>query len=363
MSESSPFTLLNEIINPIIEAASEEFKLSDSEFIKLFSAELAEGVQQEESAEIDIYAYKSNPAIVIGDRLAYEAGNRDMDLSKVKAKFFTEQIKISENAYNRILQNNNRPTQLIANGVRDQIKRQNRYFIKEMEKMVIVGLASGEAQDSKIYKVLGPGPSSNATLADPYDLNATPGSAYDGSAFKLSGVGQTINNITQILALAFKGLTKIDTTTGDAIPYTKIYCGVDKMTYAILRGTNEIISTSSGQRSEKTLLQIMEAAGITVVVNQQFDADYTGTAGDTAVMTFFTDPVDNVHMVIVPDGKEESWSEWYKVPVISGKKMSFYFEKHKAKEVGFWAQPYWIHSDDDYYKMVWRITVTPYATS
>lgn len=360
---ANPFTLLREVINPIMENVDIDETPSNDPLLSLFNMELYEGVQQPESAIIDVFAYKSNPAIVIGDLLAYESGERDMETGRIKAKFYTEQVEITETEYNRILANQRQPTRIIERSVEDQMKRQNRYFLKEMRNVAINGLTSGENEDNEVKIMLGAGTS--GTLTDPYDMNATPGTAYTGTALIFSGSQQTSNNVQQLVLAAKKGMTVIDTTTDDVIPITNLYLGMDKASYAIISSNTEILNDTTGQRSEKTMLQLFNDMGVTVVVDQRFDSSHTGkTDPDTATWTFFDNPQVNCFMFVVPDGlgEEESWTNWDKYRKMNkdGTKSSLVFERHKHKEIGFWPQAYWVQSATAYYKTIWRATVTTF---
>jgi hypothetical protein len=364
MSIASPFTLLRESLNPIFENYSYDEQPSQDQLLSLFRMETIEGVQQAESAWIDLYAYKSQPAIVIGDKLAYESGERDMETGRMKAKFYTEQVEIDETERKRIEQNAGRPTRIIERSVEDQLKRQNKYFIKKMRETAILGLTDSGNEDNEIIAMLGA--SSGGTLTDPSDMNATAGTAYTGTSLIFSGSQQTANNVQQLVLAAKKGMTIIDTDTDDEIPIGQLYLGVDKASYAILSSNTEILNSTTGQRSEKTMLELFRSMGVIVIADQRFDASHTGkTDPDTATWTFFADPGEDCHMFIVPDGRDDSWSDWdsYRRMVKDGTKSQIIYERHKNKEIGFWPQAYWVNSDDTYYKKVWRATVTTYDDS
>ncbi len=359
---ASPFTLLREVINPIMENVNIDEAPSQDPLLSLFNMELYDGVQQPESATIDIFAYKSTPAIVIGDLIAYESGDREMETGRIKAKFYTEQVEITETEYKRILQNKGQPTRLIERGVEDQMKRQNRYFLKEMRNVAINGLTAGGNEDNEIILMLGG--SDGGTLTDPQDMNATAGTAYTGTTLIFSGSQQTANNVQQLVLAAKKGMNIIDTTTDDVIPITNLYLGMDTASYAIVSVNTEILNSTTGQRSEKTMLQLFAGMGVTVIKDQRFDSTHTGkTDPDTATWTFFDNPQVNCFMFVVPDGMgEESWTDWDKYRKLNkdGVTSSLAFERHKSKELGFWPQAYWVNSAATYYKAVWRATVTTF---
>ena len=365
MGNADIYTLLKETVDPMIEMWSPDEEITSNELISLFDMELIEGVQQPESAEIDVFAYKSFPAINVGDSRAYRTGNRTMDVSKTKAKFFTQQVVATEDEIKRVRQNSGSSLRLVEGSINDQLKRNNKYYIKEVVDMAINGLEDGDEEDANVYKMLGAGPASSPTLANPYDLNATPGTALDLSAYNFSGTNQTANAIVQLINELKTGFVKIDTNSNEAIPFNTIYLGVPDLVYEIFDSNHDIRNGTTGERDQRTMKEQLAASNIILVKNQQFDPDYTSkTTTTTSTIIAFADPQVNCKMFVVPDGMgEDVWTDWDSQRVIEGELTTIQYEKHKSKEIGFWPQAYWVASSDAYYKMVFCVTITPYENS
>jgi len=363
MANARVFTLLEKHINPLLANIDKDRRPSSDPLIGAIDIKMADGVQTPESALIDIYAFTSEPAVMIGDRRYYESAPRHLKQGQVKAKYFTQEVRISEDELNRI-ETNGGVTNIIKDMVEEQMKTNNEYFINQVRSVLIKGLSSGDEADSDIIAALGAGTS--GTISDPYDLNATPGTAKDlTGSVTLRGADQTLNNINQIMTEVIFGMTKVDADTGMVLPIGKLYMGCDPHTYNALRGTKDKLNSTTGQLADLTCLKDLEQNyDVTVISDYNFDTTVTGADGDTPILTFFADPKDSLRMYLVPSNAKEVWSDWREGEEVNSKtgRKTILYSRRKSFEIATYAIPYWIRassgSDGAFYKKVFRVEVT-----
>ena len=367
MANVNPYTLLEKELNPLLVPVDKNKRPSADPLLAMADIRTVEGVQTPESALIDIYAFTSEPAIIIGDNRAYTNSPGHIKQGQIKAKYYTQEIIVTEDEYKRMLQNNGKATQMIKDRVEEQLKRNNEYFIAQLRKVAITGLsaaASGgtDEGDAKVIAALGSG--DGGTLTDPYDLNAVAGTSLDlTSSVALSGGQQTTNNINAIMSQVRSGMVKIDVDTGMVLPIGKLYLGVDPVTNGVLQGTHDILDSTTGRQSEKPYAKMLEDQGVTIVEDYWFDTTPDLSEDDESILTFFGENVLRMYLIQSPDGSE-SWSPWESKRVIQGEKSVIQYETHKSHEIAMYAQPYWLRttagSDGAFYKKVFRVTVQNY---
>jgi len=344
MTIASPFSLLKEHVNPMISGISPDMRPSEDPFIKVLGKEEISGFQQPEAGELDIYAYKSQPAVIVGDVLSYKPGTRQMGTGQIKFKKITQQLRITEDELVRIEQHGNGG--IVKNSLEDQKIQNNLYFISQIQRWAInrwEGVTTDEEYDAKFKSLLHP--SDGGTITEPSDLNATAGTPLDISATTIMmGTNQTANNIQRIMSRVRMGMTKIDFNTKMVLPISNLHVGVHPLFKAILDGTTEILNTTSGQRGA-TYSTMLGTQGVTIIESTFFDSDYAGAEDGDTQMTFFANPKINFKFLLVtmPSGME-AWSNWRdsKDKDEASGRETISYEIHKAMEFGFFARPYWV---------------------
>jgi len=367
MAAITPFALLEKIVNPMLANVDADARPSSDPLLSTAEFRIAEGVQVPESATIDIYAFTSEPAVLIGDLLAYQSSPAHIKQGQIKAKKFTQQIQISEDYMHRMMANQGNATNICGDMVGDQKKKNNQFFIQQLRSVLFKGLpyllSGGSAEgDSKVIAVLGAG--TGGTLSNPYDLNATAGTQLSlTSTVSLYGGQQTYNNVARIMSNVLAGMVKIDVDTGMVLPIGKLYMACNPLTYGVLAGTYDILN-STGAISIKPYLKLLEENhGVTVFQEYYADSTVTSAEDDTSILTFWGE--DTIRFYMIPGAQGiEAWSPWNMVPVVNGEKMQFFYETHKAFEMAFYAIPYFIRptsgADGYFYKKVFRVEVTQY---
>ncbi|MHA1277096.1 MAG: hypothetical protein ACTSQ8_07915 [Candidatus Helarchaeota archaeon] len=368
MTTASPFTRLREIVNPMISEFTPDERPSTDPLLSILGQEQVVGIQTSTSGMIDLFAFKSQPAIIVGDRRAYKPGTKDMGSGRIKMKFFTEQIVITEDEYLRMVELGD--ASIIARNVKEQRIRNNRYLINQLQRWAVnrwKGAKTDADYDKDWVSLFHP--SDAGTITDPSDLNSTAGTPLDLTSLSFQGGQQTTNNLTQVLGEVFKLFKKVDYLTKDVFPWTKMYMGCHPLMAAILKGTTEILNSTTGQRSTESYYQLLTNQGITVVESVWFDDDFAAAEDGSTELVFFTDPELNFKMIVnVPPEGADIWSPWKDGKQYDEKKgvNTVFYETHKSMEIGFYSTPYYIYTaaaTASFFKAMCTIQVTGYNNS
>ncbi len=368
MVTQTPFTLLREVADPMLVGLGPNDNVKVDPILSLIGYEsVPEDIQTSKAGEIDLFAFKSQPAIVVGQHRTYKAGNRDMDQGKAYLQFYTEQIYVDEDELERVMQNGN--SGVIARNVRAQIVRNHRYYINRVLKYAINPWNGATTSADYNKNLIGMFMSSSAgTIGNPSDLNAVAGTPIDlTTTVKLKGAGQTLYNIERIMAEVEAGFAKVDYNSHDMFPWTKMYCGTHPNTYAILKTVKDLWNSTTGQKSQVSYLQEFEAMGITVVKSAHFYPDSSVSAAGEGRLFFFTDPQLNFKM-LEKVSKLDAWSEWERgkrETEIKGN-MKISYDKRRSSEIGFLPTAYhfWTAAaTESYFKGLFVVRLTNYATS
>lgn len=358
--EVTPFALLKEAIDPLIDGLSEDDSFMMHPIIGDFDVDDSVEVQTPEATFTDIYGYKSNPTVYVGDRTQYISGNRDMDNGRIKMKNFTEEIRVTGDEMKRI---KSRGTAgLVAKNVIKHTKRNNVTMMEEIVRSCIQGVRDG---DAFYQSPLGPG--DGGTIDDPYDCNATPGTALDLSALIFSGSQQTSNNVPTLMQEVWFGMKKIDAQTQLVLvpEGTPMRMGVHPWFLTRLKNT-EILNDTTGQRSEKNFIELLADQGASVLDSPHFDPSYDGADGSTSVATFYCPVVRGIPMfqiLLSRDPDNQTWTSWEKYRRTNGEVAFYEWVRNKAMELGFHAIPNLLYDATSgfiYYKPVFRVTLMPY---
>lgn len=366
MAYVNPYqTLLREQINPMVMAFSPDQRPDTDPFLSVLGKEVVTGIQTDTAGRIDVFAFKSQPAIIVGDKRAYKPGTRDIGTGTIKLQYYTEQVVITEDELNRMQQLGN--ASLIQRNVEEQRRYNNLYLINQIQKYAVDPWAAVTTSTDYNKDLIGMfASSSTGTITDPADMNAAAGTPLDlSSVVKLQGSNQTANNITQIMGEVTKGFTKVDFNSKVLFPYSSIYVLVHPLLGAILRGTTELLNSTTGQRGD-SYANILRSMGVTIVESVWADSDYAAAEDGATQMKFFTDPQQNFKWLAnVPADGRDVWSPWtdqMEKDEASGVQ-SIYYESHKSMEMGFFATPYYIFSaaaTATYLKALFVVTVTGY---
>lgn len=366
LSKTSPFTLLKESVNPIIEQFLENNPISSSPLISILDLQPIKGIEVSEAGTLELYMFKSSPCVVIGDRYAYKTGVRDLEQGKIKFKKFTLQIKITEDEIERIKQKG--LTSLIARNLRNEIKNSVGFLQTKIHKWIIdpwEGVTTDPNYDSSYVGLFAP--SAAGTLSDPNDLNESAGTPKDlGTLINLTGSAQTQNNIERLTSAVFIGMTKIDKINEAELPIGQIYMGCHPYVEKVLKAVHDILNSTSGQRSERPYKELLADRGIIIVPSVSFDSDYVYTTTTTTRLCFFADPKNNFAFLLVTPAEGESWTDWKEEHNTDGELMTISYEKHKKLEIGCLSQAYWVMNTATQgymYSAKWFATVTPYEDS
>jgi hypothetical protein len=366
MSYVNPYqTLLREQINPMVMAFSPDQRPDTDPFLSVLGKEVVTGIQTDTAGRIDVFAFKSQPAIIVGDKRAYKPGTRDIGTGTIKLQYYTEQVIVTEDELKRMQENGS--ASLIGRNIDEQRRFNNLYLISQIQKYAVDpwgGVTTSTDYNKELIGMFAS--SSTGTLTDPADMNASAGTPLDlSTTVKLQGSNQTANNITAIMGEVTKGLKKIDFNSKIAFPYSKIYVVVHPLLAAILRGTTELLNSTTGQRGD-SYANILASMGVTLTESVWADSDYAAAEDGTTQMKFFTDPQQNFKWIAnVPPAGTDVWSPWTdqaEKDEASGN-MSIYYESHKSMEMGFFATPYYIYSaaaTATYLKALFVVTVTGY---
>lgn len=365
MVTTNPFTLLKEQVDPMIETIREDMSpLANNPIIALLRRDTIK-MQVPESGILELYHFRSAPCVVIGDRWAYQASGKNMDVGKIKFKKYTIQVKLTEDEVDRIEQIG--VDALVARGLRNQLKTNQAYLEDQLLKWIIDpwnSVTTSEEYDSLYLGLFAP--SNAGTISNPSDLNATAGTALDKTALKFSGAGQTANNIQQLLSSVLPSMVKKDYNTHLQVPVNNLYLGVEPVVYSILKSTRDIMNSTTGQRDTQTYLQSLIASGINVIESVWFDQSYSYSTGNTSRLCFFSNPQENCYLYVIEPPNGQTWSEWDKIHENMGEKNVILYEKHKKVEMGVNAQAYYVNTSataGSYFKAMFFATITPYATS
>lgn len=367
MVTQSPFTLLREVADPMLVGLGPSDSVKANPILALIGYDpVPEDIQTSKAGEIDLFAFKSQPAIVVGQHRAYKAGNRDMDQGKAYLQFYTEQIWVDEDELERVMQNGNNG--LITRSVSAQRIRNHRYYVNRVLKYAINPWEAVTTSTDYNKNLIGMFMSSDSgTIGDPSDLNATAATPIDMTATViLKGAAQTYYNIERIMSDVEAGFAKIDFNSHDEFPWSKMYCGTHPNTYAILKTVRDLFN-STGQKSEKFYMGDLEAMGVTVVKSAHFYSDSVVTENGEGRLFFFTDPQLNFKM-LEKVSKLDAWSPWEKgkrdTEVKGVTKISY--DTRRSSEIGFLATAYhfWTAAaTESYFKGLFVVRITNFAAT
>lgn len=368
---TNPYTLLKETVNPILAQVLEDERIYDDPILSLFNFEslVGEGgktVQTSTSGELELYQFKSLPAVVIGDVYQYQTGVKSMIQGKIKAKKFTIQVRISEDQRDRIskaVMNGTMP--LIERELRTEMRNSIAYLRSQVIKYVFDpwgGVTTGADYDSAFKGFFAI--SSTGTLSNPSDLNSSAGTAEDLSAVvSLYGSNQTLYNVDQIVNQVITNFTKIDAVTNLAVPYKQIYMGVHPKIMAILKTKKDLYNATTKQQSQRYYYEDFVAAGIIPVVHTFFDSSAAITEDGTTTLVFFADPQEDFIIYDIPPPEGDVWTDWFEEHNVGGEYSTISFERHKKLEFACQPQGYWVNTSataGSVFKKVCHVKVTTY---
>jgi len=367
MATQNPYTLLRESADPMLGALGPNDHVSVDPILGLIGYDpVPEQIQTSSAGEIDIFGFKSQPAIVVGQHRAYKAGNRGMDVGKAYLQFYTEQIWVDEDELERMEQNGD--GSLIGRNVKAQRIRNHRYYINRVLKYAInpwEGVTTSTDYNANMIGMFMS--SSTGTLTNPSDLNSTAGTPANlTSTAILSGGSQTYYNTERIMTSVIAGFAKVDYNSHDEFPWSKMYCGTHPNTYAILSTVKDLFN-STGTKNVIPYMQELEAMGITVVKSAHFYSTSAVTTGGEGRLFFFTDPLLNFKMMEKQSASKDAWSPW-----VLGKRetevegvMKISYETHRSSEIGFLPQAYhfWTAaSTESYFKALYVVRICNFTT-
>ena len=99
---NNPFTLLREVVDPIMQTTSADASVFNDPFLNLFNFEDYQGMQPDSAGKIDIWKVTSMPAINIGDYWQYTSGSKKTTTGSLKCKKMTISVGLSEDELDRI---------------------------------------------------------------------------------------------------------------------------------------------------------------------------------------------------------------------------------------------------------------------
>jgi hypothetical protein len=369
---TNPFTLLKESVNPLVQQVLEDEDIFADPLLQLFDkddmiGENGNGIQTPESGEIEIYQFRSKPAVIIGDKWAYEAGTHTMIQGKIKAKKMTIEVRISEDEVDRWMKSvsgGGRPT-LIERGVKDEMKTSIAYLRQTLVQFIFdpwAGVTTSEHYDSSFRGFFAT--SSTGTLTSPSDLNSTAGTAEDiSTTVKLSGSNQTAFNVDAILNKALTNFTKEDYLTKLLLPVGQIYMGVTPKVMAILKSKRDMYNTTTFQSSTNFYYQDFINVGIIPIVHTHFDPNASVAEDGTTTLVLFADPQSDFTLYNIPPPEGEAWSEWDKETNVKDGIKTYSYERHKKLEFACQARGYWFNisaTAGSVFKKVCHIKVTTF---
>ena len=368
MVVQSPFTLLREVVDPMLDGLGPSDSVKVDPILNLIGYDpVPEDIQTSKAGEIDLFEFISQPAIVVGQHRTYKAGTRDMAQGKAYLQFYTEEIWVDEDELERMRQNGS--SGIITRSVSKQQVRNHRFYINRVLKYAINPWNGVTTSDDYNKNLIGMFMSSDTgTIGDPSDLNSTAGTPIDQTTLtKLSGAGQTLYNVERIWTDVVQGFSKVDYNTQDAFPWSKMYMGTHPNTYAILQTVKDLWNSTTGQKSPSTYMQEFEANGVTIVKSAHFYPDSAITAGGEGRLFFFTDPTIN-YLMMEKVSSLDAWSEWLrgKRETETKGELKISYDTRRSSEIGFRAQPYVFWSDADsysFFKGLFVVRVTNYHTS
>ena len=365
---NSPYKRVFEMVDPIFEGVA----LQDDMFsgriddrpavIPTLGLDLIDGIQMPESGKVDIYQFTTTPSIHIGDLWAYEAGDSSMETGYIKMKKLTQQLRLSEDRMDRILQNG--VNSIVKRGLEKLQKDENLYMRQALEQWIIdpfAGATTSIDYDSEYRGALMK--SDSGTLSNPSDINATPGTPATVTG-AWSGTAQATNIVTTFKNIVARIMYKEDSLTHSILPLTNRHIGMHPMAYDILNANTEILNGTTGQRSEKTQLQLLETSKYTVVTSVYFDTTYAGADNDTTPFVVYCNPKINfVIWVNNPPEGSGVWTEWNKETNKKGNITTYSWEKHKKVEIGVQVMAYGIRASSGvvtFYKPLAIFTCKPF---
>jgi len=319
---------------------------------------------------MDLYMKRSHGQVFIGDEWKYGNSDTEYFTGSIKFKKYTSAIRVSEDMLDRMEQMAEFDGDSeIAKQVESEAIANNQTLSRELERMCVNpwdGATTDVNYDSGISNGLFVGSATN-TMGKPNDLNATAGTAAPLTALKLSGAGQTQNNWYQIWNAVVTGTVRRDYYTKELLEVKKWSCLVDPYTYAIISSTYEILNSTTGEREKITLADKMRGVGIEIFVSSYVNTSYVGAAAGTAKMYFIGDIDTDFELLRKnPPQGTDTWTQWEKLPNATDNGLVYSFEKHKKLELCFLATSHPIYTAADtmsYFKKIFAVDVTPYATS
>ncbi len=359
------FAMLKEEVNPMIEGFSPDDPVTSHPVIGSIDREEVKGFQQPQAGKLDIYTYKSSPAVVVGDTIRYKQGSRGIDSGSIKFKFITQQVIISQEESRRMLQFGS--ASIVGGMVNDQLVKNHRYFINQVARWGVnrwEGVTTDAEYDSEFKSMFHT--TAGGTISEPASLCG--GTALDLSAINVSGTNQTANALSTILLNARKGLYKEDYFTHDRIPITNVTIYMHELALELLEGNTEVLNSTTGERAKISQANQLRAMGYTLVGTNWADSNYSGATTVTSEWIFVSNPGRNFKMLVSIAGEpgESSWSEW-KERYVQGETLdSIIYETHRVVEYGFYVKAYFLWTSataSAFYKPVYHIKVTPFENS
>jgi hypothetical protein len=371
MTVTNPvFVLLNKIVDVMLADVPEDGNMSHP-VLNDFEVDDSVKMRTPEAGFIDIYGSISSPVIYVGDRLQYKAGARDIENGRIKMKKFTSQASITDDEY-RLFESDDSQHQAIAESVASYKRSSNATLLEEIVKSSIQGVADN---DPKVQKPLGAGALNAAQAIDnPQDLNATSGTALDLSAYNFTGTAKTVKAMAKTISAVRLGMFKEDVNTKvRMIPQgTPLRVGMHPQSYELMDANNQLENDTSKQERQDTYIEQLAKNRITAISSTHFSS-YTYASGNTTTWTFYAPVVRGVRTLKIKRDKSVSkltWSAWekYQDQLTDGSK-KYMWTSEKDVVLGFLSQPFLINvgtqskADFEYFKALFRVTVTPYEDS